>query len=186
MRQNMLIKSLILGTIILFILASFQPNIEAVEPSDQSLIELNSNKDSSDTESSDRSMDIAILDIVPYLYPKEGSIFGELHLTLKIKNIGSVPVQNVKYFGNSTFYFRNYKYGSAWGALLMGVIDPGEEWIPQSGAGLYFVNFLPGIFILEYEIFPMDSNPENNYIRKVYMARGGGIVPFWKHLPMLE
>jgi hypothetical protein len=186
MRQNILLKSLVFGIVILFILASFQPNINAVNLTEQSLMESNDDTDSSITKNSDMSLDIAILDIVPYLWPKEGSIFGELHLTLKIKNVGNVPVQGVKYYGNSTYYINNKKYGSAWGELLLGVLDPGEEWIPQSSAGLYFVNFIPRIFNLEYEIFPMDSNPDNNYIKQVYLARGGGIIPFWKHLPMLE
>ncbi|MCK5030178.1 MAG: hypothetical protein KAR64_01800 [Thermoplasmatales archaeon] len=186
MRQNILLKSLVFGIVLLFVLTSSQPNINAVNLTEQSLMEFNSDIDSSITESSDMSLDIAILDIIPYLWPKERSIFGELHLTLKIKNVGNVPVQGVKYYGNSTYYINNKKYGSAWGGLLLGVLDPGEEWIPQSSAGLYFVNFVPRIFNLEYEIFPMDSNPDNNYIRQVYLARGGRIIPFCKRIPLLE
>ena len=186
MQQNKLIKSWVFGVVILFFLASYLPNIKADNPLKENLIESNGDIDSSTTESSDMGLDIAILDIVPYLWEREGYIFGELHLTLIIKNVGTVPVQGVKYYGNSTYYINNKKYGSAWGGLIFGVLDPGEEWIPQSRAGLYFVNFIPRIFNLEYEIFPMDSNPENNYIKQVYLARGGGIIPFWKHLPSLE
>jgi hypothetical protein len=182
----MFIKSLIFGIVLLFVIASFIPNIEALNPTKQSLIELNSDIDSTTTEKSDRSLDLAIIDIVPYLYPKEGSIFGELHLSLKIKNVGTSPVQGVKYYGNSTYFFNNKRYGSAWGGLLMGVLEPGEVWIPESGAGLLFINFKPRIFNIEYEIFPIDSNPENNYIKKVYLVRGGGIIPFWLPLPFLE
>ena len=186
MRKNMLIKSLVFQIIILFVISSFVPNIVADQPTKNILKELNSEIYSSETESSDMSMDIAIIGIVPYLWKTDDTIFGELHITPIIKNVGNVPVQGVKYWGNSTFYFQNKKYGRAWGALLLGVLDPGEEWIPQSGAGLLFVNFFPGIFNIEYEIFPTDSNPDNNKINQVYLARGGGIIPFWKHLPLLD
>jgi len=186
MQQNMLIKGMVLVIIFLLVILSFMPNIEADQLEKQSINELNNDLSSSNTQTSDMGMDIAIIGIVPYLWKTEDTVFGELHISPIIKNIGSVPVSGVKYFGNSTFYFKNTKYGSAWGALLFGVLDPGDEWIPQSGAGLWFVNFFPGIFNIEYEIFPTDSNPDNNKIKQVYLARGGGIIPFWKRLPLLE
>ena len=186
MRQNMLFKSLVIGIILLFVILSFIPNIEADQVERQSFEYLHNDEVSSDVVTSDMGMDIAIIGLIPYLWKTEDTIFGELHIKPIIKNVGNVPVQGVKYFGNSTFYFRNKKYGRAWGALLLGVLDPGEEWIPQSGAGLWFVNFYPGIFNIEYEIFPIDSTPDNNKIKQVYLARGGGIIPFWKRLPLLE
>ena len=182
----MLLKTLIFGIALSFVIVSFTPNIKAVNTAKQSLIELNRDKDSTITKSHNIGFDLAIIDIVPYLWQKKGSLFGELHLSLEIKNVGDAPVEGVKYYGNSTYYIENKKYGSAWGGLLMGVLDPGESWIPKSGAGLLFINFIPRIFTIEYEIFPTDSNPENNYIRQVYLVRGGGIIPFYKHLPVLE
>jgi len=186
MRQKILRNGLVLGVILFFIATSFIPNIEAAHLKKDILIELSVESESSETETSDKGMDIAITGFVPYLWETDDTIFGELHISPIIKNVGTVPVQGVKYWGNSTFYFLNKKYGSAWGALLMGVLDPGEEWIPQSGAGCWFVNFWPGIFNIEYEIFPTDSNPDNNKMNQVYLARGGGIIPFWKRLPLLE
>jgi len=186
MQQNMLIKGLVYFIILLLVILSFIPIIEADQIGKQSINELNNDTGSSHTQASDIGMDIAIIGIVPYLYETEDTVFGELHISPIIKNIGSVPVSGVKYFGNSTFYFKNTKYGRAWGSLLLGVLEPGEEWIPQSGAGLWFVNFFPGIFNIEYEIFPTYSNPDNNKINQVYLARGGGIIPFWKRLPLLE
>lgn len=186
MLKNMLIKTLLVVTIFTFVIPSVIPNIEANQLAEQSLNDIKNDNVSSSIQSLNRSMDIAIIGIVPYLYETEDSIFGELHISPIIKNVGTVPVPGVKYFGNSTNFFKNKKYGSAWGALLFGALDPGEEWIPQNGAGLLFINYFPGIFNIEYEIFPTDSNPDNNKIKQVYLARGGGIIPFWKRLPFLE
>jgi hypothetical protein len=182
----MLFKSLVTGIILLFVILSFIPNIEANHLVRENFENLNNDTESSDKKTSEMGMDIAIIGIIPYLEETEDTIFGELHITPIIKNVGDVPVKGVKYFGNSTFYFRNKKYGSAWGGLLLGGLNPGDEWIPQSGAGLWFVNFYPGIFNIEYEIFPTDSNPDNNKIKQVYLVRGGGIIPFWRRLPLLE
>jgi len=68
----------------------------------------------------------------------------------------------------------------------MGVLYPGETWITKSGDGLLFLNFIPRIFNIEYEMIPIYSNPENNYIKQVYLVRGGGVFLFWKHLPFLD
>ena len=133
-----------------------------------------------------KSFDLAIIDIIPYIIREENCVLGELYFTLEIKNIGDIPVEGIKYFGNSSYRFRNKNYGSAWGGLLMGVLNPGEKWIPKGGAGLLFVNYIPSIFSIEYEITPTDSNPDNNYLSQVYLVKGGGLFPFWIRLPFFE
>ena len=165
-------KFLIFAITILIIGIAFTPYIKA--------------ENYSKTYQSNHGLDIAIIDIIPYLIREENCVLGDLYISLEIKNIGDVPVEGVKYFGNASFWFRNKNYGSAWGALLMGVMDPGESWIPKGGAGLFFVNFIPNIFTIEYEITPTDSNPDNNYIRQVYLVKGGGLFPFWIRLPFFE
>jgi hypothetical protein len=186
MRKNIIKKSLIFSIILLFFLVSFTQNIIAIRQKNNNIIDMNSDFKPTNTESSKIGFDLAIIDLVPYLEEKEGSLFGKLHITPEIKNVGNTFVGGVKYFGNATYYFLNTRYSSSWGAILLGGLDPGETWIPKGGAGCIFLNFLPGIFTIEYEVYPLDSNPDNNYIRQVYIARGGGIVPFWKHLSILE
>ena len=165
-------KYFILAITILVIGAAFTPYIKA--------------ENLSKTEQSNIGLDIAIIDIIPYIIREENCVLGDLHFTLEIKNIGDVPVEGVKYFGNSSYYIYKKNYGSAWGGLLMGVLNPGESWIPKGGAGLFFVNYIPRIFSIEYEITPTDSNPDDNYLRQVYLVKGGGLFPFWIHLPFFE
>lgn len=164
-------KYFVFSVLIIFILSAFTPYINAQDISKES----------------DAGFDIAIIDIFPYLWePEEGQV-KELHFTLEVKNIGDSPTNDViRYYGNASFFINKKNYGSAWGALLIGVLDPGESWIPKSGAGLLFLNFIPRIFYIEYEVTPLDSNPDNNYIKQVYLIRGDGIFPFWIRIPFLE
>ena len=156
---------------ILFIFLSFTPYIKAVYIVNQET----------------KGFDLAIIDIIPYIWKEEKGLLGELHLTLEIKNIGDSPTNDViKYYGNASYFINNRHYGKAWGALLIGVLDPGETWIPKSSSGLLFLNLIPRIFNIEYEVTPLDSNPQNNYIKQVYLVKGEGIFPFWKHFPILE
>jgi len=67
-----------------------------------------------------------------------------------------------------------------------GIFNPGVAWIPKSGHGLLFLNYLPRIFHIEFEITPTDSNPENNRLEQVYLIWGNHLIPFWRHLPLLE
>jgi hypothetical protein len=171
-------KYIVICIIILFILLAFTPYIKAFYVS---------NIEKTHTETSSQGFDLVIVDIVPYIWKEEKGLLGELHLTLEIKNIGDAPTNKVvKYDGNSTYFISNRNYSRAWGALLMGSLEPGETWIPKSSAGLIFLNIIPRIFNIEYEVTPTDSNPDNNYIRQVYLVRGGGIFPFWKHIPAFE
>jgi hypothetical protein len=164
-------KTTIICVFILFVFLALTPYIKA---------EYISNQQS-------KGFDLAILDIVPYFCKEEKGPSGELHLSLEIKNIGDSPTNKaVKYFGNASYFINNKHYGSAWGALLLGVLEPGETWIPKSSAGLLFLNFIPRIFYIEYEVTPLDANPDNNYIRQVYLVRGEGIFPFSRHISILE
>jgi hypothetical protein len=164
-------KSIVFCVVILFVLLAFTPFIKAVYVS---------NQDS-------KGFDLAIIDIVPYIWKEEKGLLGELHLTLEIKNIGDSPTNKVvRYYGNSSYFISKNNYSRAWGALLIGSLEPGETWIPKSSAGLLFLNIVPRIFYIEYEVTPIDSNPDNNYIRQVYLVKGGGIFPIHKHLPILE
>ena len=180
-------KYFIFSLIIIFIFSAFTPYIKAVDNTNQESIVINNLKDISISEEPSKGFDLAILDIVPYFWKEEKGLSGELHLSLEIKNIGDSPTNDViRYYGNASYFINKKNYGSAWGALLMGVIEPGESWIPKSGAGLLFLNFIPRIFYIEYEITPLDSNPDNNYIKQVYLIRGDGIFPFWIRIPFLE
>ncbi len=179
-------KYFVLCVILLFIVLAFTPYIKAVDLSNRDLIDINSNKVTSISEETDMGLDIAVLDIVPYIWKEEKGLLGELRLSLEIKNVGDTPTSGwVKYNGNASYWINNGTYGSAWGGLL-GVLDPGETWIPKSGAGLLFVNIIPRIFYIEYEVTPIDSNPDNNYIKQVYLVRGGEIFSFCIHIPLLE
>ena len=171
-------KYIVICIFILFILLAFTPYIKAFYIED---------KDKKISETSNQGFDLAIIDIVPYIWKEEEGQLGELHLTLEIQNIGDAPTNEiVRYDGNSTYFISNRNYSRAWGALLIGSLDPGETWIPKSSAGLIFLNFIPRIFNIEYMVTPLDSNPDNNFIRQVYLVRGGGFFPFWKHIPALE
>jgi len=180
-------KYFVLGIIFLFILLAFTPYIKAVYISNKDYIDSINIKDKNISEISNQGFDLAIIDIIPYIWKEEKGLTGELHLTLEIKNIGDSPTNKVvKYDGNSTYFITKGNYSRAWGALLIGSLEPGETWIPKSGAGLIFLNIIPRIFYIEYEVTPLDSNPDNNYIKQIYLVRGGGIFPFWKYLPFLE
>ncbi|KYK31617.1 MAG: hypothetical protein AYK22_02060 [Thermoplasmatales archaeon SG8-52-3] len=180
-------KYIAFSIFILVLILAFTPYIKAVYISDQENIDSINYKDKGISEVSNQGFDLAIIDIVPYIWNEGKGLSGELHLTLEIKNVGdSSTTSVVRYYGNSSLFISKNQYGSAWGALLLGSLDPGETWIPKSEAGLLFLNFIPRIFYVEYEVFPLDSNPDNNYIKQVYLVRGGGIFPFWKHLPFLE
>ena len=181
MRQNMIIKSLIFGIAFLLFIASFTPNIKSVN-----LTEQNKDLNAPITGKSEMGFDLEIVDIVPYLWEKEGTLFGVLRISVEIKNVGNAPIYGAKYFANSSYFINNKRYGSSWGSMLVGSIEPGETWIPKGGAGLFFVNYIPRIFNIEFEVSPTDSTPENNYIKQVYLARGGGLVPFYKHMLFLE
>ena len=181
MRQNMFLKRLIVSMILLLFLASFTPNIKSVNITEQ-----NSDLNSHITDKSEIGYDLEIVDIYPYLWEKEGTLFGVLRISVEIKNVGNSPVYGAKYFANSSYFLNNKRYGSSWGAMLAGSIEPGETWIPKGGAGLFFVNYFPWIFNIEFEISPIDSTPDNNYIRQVYLVRGGGLIPFYRHMPFLE
>jgi len=179
-------KYIVFSIVVLFILIAFTPYIKALYISNQNSFD-NYFKDINNNKDSNQGFDLAIIDIVPYIWKEEKGLLGELHLTLEIKNIGDSPTNKViKYDGNSTYFITKGNYSRAWGALLIGSLDPGETWIPKSSAGLIFLNIVPRIFNIEYEVTPLDSNPDNNYIRQVYLVRGGGIFPFWKHIPTLE
>jgi hypothetical protein len=179
-------KYIVICIIILFIFLAFTPYIKAFYVSNQDSIDTNNFKETN-SEVPNQGFDLAIIDIVPYIWKEEKGLLGELHLTLEIKNIGDSPTNKVvKYDGNSTYFITKGNYSRAWGALLIGALDPGETWIPKSSAGLIFLNIIPRIFNIEYEVTPLDSNPDNNYIRQVYLVRGGGIFPFWKHIPVLD
>jgi len=186
MRQNIFIKSFTFGIVLLFFSASFSLNIKSENLNEQNKIDINGYLNSSITEKSEVGFDLEIIDIVPYLWEKEGTLFGVLRISVEIKNIGNAPVYGAKYFANSSYFLNNKRYGSSWGSMLMGSIEPGETWIPKGGAGLFFVNYIPRIFNIEFEVSPTDSTPDNNYIRQIYLARGGGLVPFYKHMPLLE
>lgn len=160
--------------------------VKAENLSKENTIDMNNDITSSVTKPSNIGLDLAIIDNVPYVWNQEDGLSGELHISPEIKNIGDVPVEGVMYYGNSSYRFNNKNYGSAWGGLLFGVLDPDESWIPQGGAGLWFVNYIPRIFTIEYEVFPMDSTPENNYIRQVWLVKGGGLFPFCMRIPFLE
>lgn len=163
-------KYFVLGVLIIFIFLTFTPYINALDISKES----------------DAGFDIAIIDIIPYLWEPEEGQAKELHFTLEVKNLGDLPYSDwVKYNGTSSFFITNNSYGTAWGGRW-GVLDPGESYCPQSGDGLLFVNFIPRIFSLEYKVTPIDSNPDNNYIKQVYLIRGDGIFPFWIRIPFLE
>jgi len=180
-------KLLVFCTIFLFVFLAFSPYIKAVYNTNQESIDINNFKDISISEESSKGFDLAIIDIVPYFWKEDKGLSGELHLSLEIKNIGDSPTNDViRYYGNSSYFINNKNYGSAWGALLIGSLDPGETWIPKSSAGLLFLNFIPRIFYIEYEVTPLDSNPDNNYIKQVYLVRGGGVFPFWKHFSFLD
>ena len=180
-------KYIVLCMIILFIFLSFIPYIKAFNISNRESIDINNFNETKISEVTNQGFDLAIVDIVPYIWKEEKGLLGELHLTLEIKNIGDSPTYGVvRYNGNSSYYITKGSYGSAWGALLMGSIDPGESWIPKSSSGLLFLNIIPRIFNIEYEVTPIDSNPDNNYIKQVYLVSGGGIFPYWKHIPILE
>jgi hypothetical protein len=138
------------------------------------------------TELPNIGFDLAIIDNVPYLWNQDDCLLGELHISPEIKNIGDAPVGGVRYYGNASYRFNNKNYGSAWGELLYGSLDPGDSWIPSGGAGLWFINFVPRIFIIEYEVFPIDSTPENNYIKQAWLIKGSGLLPFYMHLPFFE
>ena len=180
-------KYIILSIFFLFFLLAFTPYIKAVYISNPDSIDSIDIKDKKISEVSNQGFDLAIIDIVPYIWKEEKGLSGELHLTLEIKNIGNSSTTDVvRYDGNSSYFISKNQYGSAWGALLIGSLDPGETWIPKSEAGLLFLNIIPRIFYVEYEVTPLDSNPENNYIKQVYLVRGGGIFPFWKHISLLD
>jgi hypothetical protein len=163
-------KKYLLVFLILIIAATFSYSINATNISHQSNV----------------AVDIAIIDIVPYIYQNEYTNKTELHFTPEIKNIGDTPFGGtINYDGNSSYWINNQYHSRAWG-FRWGALDPGEIWIPKSGAGVLIYNFFPRIFIIEFEITPTDSNPDNNYIRQVFLAKGKGIFPIWKHLPLLE
>ena len=124
--------------------------------------------------------------IVPYIYHNEFTNKTELHFTPEIKNIGDIPFSGtLNYDGNSSYWINNQYHSRAWG-FRWGALDPDETWIPKSGAGVLIYNYFPRIFSIEFEITPIDSNPNNNYIRQVFLAKGKGIFPIWMHLPFLE
>jgi hypothetical protein len=161
-------KYIVLCIFILVVFSAFAPYIKA-------------------TETPNKGFDLAIIDIVPYIWKEEKGLLGELHLSPEIQNIGDTSTTDtVRYDGNSSYYITKSNYSRAWGALLIGSLEPGETWIPKSGAGLVFLNFIPRIFILEYEVTPLDSNPDNNYIRQVYFITGGGLVKLCMSLPFLK
>ena len=179
-------KYFALGFIVLVIGAAFTPYIKAVNLSDPDSIEMNSDITSSVSEESDMGLDLAILDIVPYFWYPDNPYFGVLRISLEIKNVGETPCSGwVRYYGNASYRINNKVYSRAWGGRW-GEFGPGESWFPESGHGLRFKNFFPRIFYIEFEIFPMDSNPENNHLRQVYLVRGGGLLPFCKRIPLLE
>lgn len=181
MRQKKILKCFIFGIVLFLLVVSFTPNIKSVNITEQK-----SDLNSPNADKSEIGYDLEIVDIVPYLWEKEGTLFGVLRISVEIKNVGNSPVYGAKYFANSSYFINNKRYGFSLGEMLMGSIEPGESWIPKGGAGLFFVNYIPRIFNIEFEVFPTDSTPDNNYIRQVYLARGGGLVPFYKHMPFLE
>jgi hypothetical protein len=179
-------KYIVVCIVVLLFILGFTPYIKAVYVPNQESTFVNNFKQTKIPETINQGFDLAILDIVPYIWEEEEGQ-SELHLTLEIKNIGdSTTTGMVKYDGNSSYFLTKGNYSRAWGALLIGSLDPGEIWIPKASAGLIFLNIIPRIFTLEYEVTPLDSNPDNNYIRQVYFIKGGGIIPLWKHLPVLE
>jgi hypothetical protein len=173
--------------VVFLLFLGFTPYIKAVYITNQNSDDIDNFKETTISETPNQGFDLAILDIVPYIWKEDEGLLGELHLTLEIKNIGDSPTTSiVRYDGNSSYFLTKGNYSRAWGALLIGSLDPGETWIPKSSAGLIFLNIIPRIFTIEYEVTPLDSNPDNNYIRQVYLVKGGGIIPLWKHLPVLE
>jgi len=180
-------KYIVVCMVVLLLILGFTSYIKAVYISNEELIDINNIKETIISETPNQGFDLAIIDIIPYIWKEEKGPLGELHLTLEIKNIGDSPTTSiVRYYGNSSYFLTKGNYSRAWGALLIGSLDPGETWIPKSSAGLIFLNIIPRIFTIEYEVTPLDSNPENNYIRQVYFVKGGGIIPLSKHLPFLE
>ena len=179
-------KNFVLVMIILLILLALTPYIKALNLTKDDSIDISNNVITSISEGYDMGYDFAIIDIVPYIWTPEKGLLGELRFSLEIKNVGDTDYSGwVKYNGNATYFISNNTYGSAWGGIL-GTFEAGETWVAKSGAGLLFLNFIPRIFYIDYEVTPTDSNPEDNFIKQVYLIRGGGIFSFWIHIPFLD
>jgi hypothetical protein len=179
-------KYLIIGVIIIFVVNTFTLSISAINSSNHNFVTKVNYNVPSISESFNSGFDIAILDIVPYMWYPNNSLSGQLRLSPEIKNVGDASFSGwIKYYGNASFFINNKVYSYAWGAKW-GIFNPGVTWSPKSGHGILFVNYFPRIFRIEFEIYPIDSNPENNRLEQVYFIWGSNIFPFWRHLPLLE
>ena len=179
-------KYLKINIIIIFIIILSSPINNAINSSKHNLTKMSNDTIANISETSITGPDIAIVEIVPYIWYPNNSLFGQLRFSLEIKNVGDTSIYGwIKYYGNASFFINNKFYSNAWGGRW-GYFNPGLIWIPKSVHGLLFINYMPRIFHIEFEITPTDSNPENNRIEQVYLIWGNHLIPFWRHLPLLE
>ncbi|KYK28378.1 hypothetical protein AYK20_01345 [Thermoplasmatales archaeon SG8-52-1] len=179
-------KYLLFNIILIIILILSSPIIISIKSTKQDIIKTNNVNIVNIYETSNIGLDLAIIDIIPYVWYPNGSQFGQLRISLELKNIGNASFYGwIKYYGNASFFINNKFYSYAWGGRW-GYFNPDNKWIPKSGHGLLFVNYLPRIFHIEFEITPTDSNPENNKFEQVYLVWANRLFPFWRHMPILE
>ena len=80
-------KYIVVCMVVLLFILGFTPYIKAVYVPNQESTFVNNFKETKIPETINQGFDLAILDIVPYIWEEEEGQ-SELHLTLEIKNIG--------------------------------------------------------------------------------------------------